>query len=78
MSAASLHVAMIERRLAYLGQPEHRGNVMAQRESEALRWALPLLRTVAAREAQRPHLGVACPACSTPAGFICVHLPRRT
>lgn len=74
---AAKHLAMLERRLRFLAD-SRTSNAMAAAELAALRWAVPLLRPVADKEAQRPHLGVACPACSTAAGFICAHLPRRT
>lgn len=76
MTAAS-HFAMLERRLTYL--TDHVApHPMAEAEKNALRWALPLLRPTVAAEAKRQHLGLACPACSAPAGFTCAHLPRRT
>ena len=79
MSTASHRVAILERRLAHLSsEPRQLANAMAQREAEALRWALPLLRPLADAEAKRAHLGIACPACNMAAGFICAHLPRRT
>ena len=77
MSAVQ-HVGMIQRRLDYLVAKREAAGPMAQAEIEALRWALPLLRPAAIKAAKRQHLGEACTACKTPAGFICIHLPVRT
>jgi len=74
---AARHIAMLERRLAYLS--EQRSNPpLAVAELEALRWALPLVRPVAAREAPRQALTDPCPMCRAPGGFTCAHLPLRT
>lgn len=74
---AAKHIAMLERRLTYLAD-SRTPNAMAAGELAALRWAVPLLRPVADKEARRPRLAEACPACSTAPGFVCAHLPRRT
>jgi hypothetical protein len=79
MSTAAHKVAILERRLSHLSsEPRQLANAMAQREAEALRWALPLLRPLADAEAKRPRLSEPCSACNTAAGFLCAHLPRRT
>ena len=75
---AARHVSMMERRLNYLMERNANAGPMVLAEIDAIRWALPVLRRVVSQESLRSHLGETCPACRTPVGFICSHLPART